>query len=182
VKHPFRWIALAVGVGVAVLAVVLALSIGNEPRQDALTSRLLGRRSPEFAVTMLKDGKHLTSADLAGKTVIVNFWNGWCLPCQQELPALTSWYARHKDDPDLAFIGIPRDDTAGAIRSAAKEQGVVWSAQQDDGAKAATLAFGTRGQPETYAISPDGVIVGSLYGPVTTQILDQMLARARGTS
>ena len=48
VKHPFRWIALAVGAGVCVLAVVLALTVSSDPHQDANTSRLVGKQAPAF--------------------------------------------------------------------------------------------------------------------------------------
>ena len=42
------------------------------------------------------------------------------------------------------------------------------------------LAFRTRGQPETYAITPDGMVAGALIGPATTHSLNTMLAAARG--
>ena len=38
-------------------------------------------------------------ADIAGKSAIVNFWNSWCIPCQEEEPLLKQFYAAHKDDP-----------------------------------------------------------------------------------
>jgi hypothetical protein len=44
----------------------------------------------------------------------------------------------------------------------------------------AALAFGTRGQPETFAISPDGLIVGYQFGPSSVDDLDTLLAAARG--
>jgi hypothetical protein len=50
----------------------------------------------------------------------------------------------------------------------------------DPGAKAA-LDFGTRGQPETYAIGPDGVVAASIFGPATADVLDRMTATAQGT-
>ena len=49
----------------------------------------------------------------------------------------------------------------------------------DPGGKA-SLAFGTRGQPETFAISPDGVIVGYQFGPSSVDDLEQLLSAARG--
>ena len=45
-KHPFRWIALGVGVLVAVLAVILAVNVSTDPRADFNTSRLLGKAAP----------------------------------------------------------------------------------------------------------------------------------------
>lgn len=178
-RHPLRWATLAVGVLVAALAVVLAVNVGTDPRADLDTSRLVGKPAPELALTRL-DGTRVTNADLAGKTVIVNFWNSWCIPCDEELPVLREWYDRHRDDPDVALLGIPRDDAARSIRDAIEHDGVEWSVAQDDGARAATLAFGTRGQPETFVIGPQGDVLGSLYGPATSKVLDRMLAAGQG--
>ena len=173
-KHPFRWVALAAGVGVVTFSVILAVNVDTDPRAELNTSRLLGRPAPEVSLTRF-DGTRLTSADLVGKTVIVNFWNSWCLPCREEEPALKQWYADHVGDDSVLMIGIPRDDDAAAIRSWAGRHGMEWSVANDRGAQAATLAFATRGQPETFAISPDGVIVASMIGPVTPALLDRMM-------
>ena len=177
-KHPFRWIALAVGVAVAALAVILAVNVSTDPRADFNTSRLLGKPAPAFTLTDLS-GKKVTSADLAGKTVIVNFWNSWCFPCKGELPQLQRWYTAHRDDPDVMLVGIPRDDTASEIRRAAREDGVVWTVANDRGAEAATLDYATRGQPETFAISPTGVVIASYIGPIDAKVLNTMAAYGR---
>jgi cytochrome c biogenesis protein CcmG/thiol:disulfide interchange protein DsbE len=178
VKHPARWIALAVGVVLVAFAVVLATQVGNDPRKDAKESHLSGHAVPKFAVETL-DGETLTSRDLAGKAVIVNFWNSWCPPCQQEHPALTEFYARHNDDQNFALVGIVRDDTKAATERWIKKHGDDWTIATDPGGKAA-LAFATRGQPETFAISPDGVIVGYQFGPSSVDDLEQLLSAARG--
>ena len=34
------------------------------------------------------DGKPMTLADRAGKTVLLNLWATWCFPCREEMPAL----------------------------------------------------------------------------------------------
>lgn len=35
-------------------------------------------------------GKEIDLANLAGKTVFVNFWATWCRPCIQEMPSIAS--------------------------------------------------------------------------------------------
>ena len=47
----------------------------------------------------------------------MNFWNSWCIPCRQEEPALQTFYAAHRNEPDFAMVGIVRDDSAEPIRS-----------------------------------------------------------------
>jgi cytochrome c biogenesis protein CcmG/thiol:disulfide interchange protein DsbE len=178
VKHPFRWIALAVGAGVCVLAVVLALTVSTDPQEEANTSRLVGKHVPAFSVEGL-DGAPITSASLAGKTVLVNFWNSWCIPCREEHAALKSWYAAHHDDPSVVLLGIVREDSRKDVRAWVKDEAVTWPTAFDPGGKA-SLDFGTRGQPETYAIGPDGVVAASRFGPVTPALLDQMVAHAQG--
>lgn len=36
------------------------------------------------------DGKPMTLADRAGKTVLLNLWATWCFPCREEMPALNA--------------------------------------------------------------------------------------------
>lgn len=174
-----RWVVLGVGAVVAVLAVVLALTVEADPLADRQTSRLLGNAAPSIDLPTLH-GERIRSADLVGKSVIVNFWNSWCIPCRQEHPALVEFYRQHASDPDFVMIGIVRDDTRSAIKAYVRVEGVPYVVAFDPGSKAA-LDFGTRGQPETYAISPTGVIVGSQYGPSTIADLEKMLAAARGS-
>ncbi|HUF85297.1 MAG TPA: TlpA disulfide reductase family protein [Acidimicrobiia bacterium] len=171
-------IALGVGVAVAALAVVLALQVGDDQLQAQPRSELLGDAAPDFVVTTL-DGEEITLESLAGKAVIVNFWNSWCIPCKQEEPALKEFYEQHRDETDFALVGIVRDDTEAAARSAVDDRGIEWPMGVDRGGRAA-LDFGTRGQPETYAITPDGRVAGTQYGPATVDHLETLLAAARG--
>lgn len=178
-KHPFRWVALGVGVAVALLAVILAVNVGTDPRADFNTSRLLGKPAPNFELTRF-DGTKVTLADLAGKTVIVNFWNSWCLPCRDELPALQAWYAANQSDASVVMVGIPRDDSSSAIRDAARRDHMGWAVENDRGAQAATLAYATRGQPESFVINPSGIVVGSIIGPMLVRDLDRMARVGQG--
>ncbi len=177
-KHPARWVAGGVGVVVVALSVVLATQVGNDPRADAKQSQLAGREVPQFTVTTL-DGQRLSEDDLAGKATIVNFWNTWCIPCREEHPELVKFYERHADEPDFVMLGIVRDDTRSAVERWVRDKGDAWTVAMDASGDAA-LAFGTRGQPETFAISPDGLVVGYQLGPSSVRDLETLVAAARG--
>jgi cytochrome c biogenesis protein CcmG/thiol:disulfide interchange protein DsbE len=173
-----RWIALGAGVVVAALAVALALTVDSDPQAEARRSRLVGKEAPQFDLPTLDDGR-VSSEQLAGRVVIVNFWNSWCRPCHQEHPELMEFYERHRDDPDFAMVGIVREDSETAIQEYVEDEGVPYTVAFDPGG-AAALAWGTRGQPETYAITPDGVVAASLLGPGTVETFEAMLSEARG--
>lgn len=176
-----RWIAVVVGVVLIAVVSVFATQVGGDPASENQPSPLLGKDAPPFRLPPLDGSGDEVSLDaLRGKSVIVNFWNSWCIPCREEEPHLKGFYSAHADDPDVVMVGILRDDTVDAARRWADERGLDWTLVDDPGGSAA-LAYGTRGQPETYAISPDGVVVGSQLGPVrSTDDLEAMLAAARG--
>jgi cytochrome c biogenesis protein CcmG/thiol:disulfide interchange protein DsbE len=170
-----RWVALGCGVVFLGFAVVLATQVGSDPSYQG--GKVIDRPAPDIDLPTLAGGR-ITSADLRGKAVVVNFWNSWCIPCQKELPALKAFAAQHAADDDVVLLGIVRDDTEAAIRSYVTEQGIAWPVAFDPDAKAA-IDFGTTGQPETYAISKDGVVVAQQFGEVSVANLDAMLACAR---
>ncbi len=179
-KRPARTAATVVAAVVVPLLILLASQIGAGGG-GTRTSRLLGKPAPSFDLEVLDGGEHLSSADLAGTTYLVNFWNEWCLPCAEEHPALVEFHRRHAGDPSVRLIGILRDERSLAeVRRYVEREGVAWTVLLDPGGDAA-VAFGTTGQPETFAIGADGVVRAYQYGPSTVDRLEEMLRAAGGT-
>ena len=174
-KHRVRWIAVAVGAVVVCLGVLLAL---NKPAEKSV-GRLVQEKAtmPEFTLTKL-DGSKLDSEDLQGKTVVVNFWNTWCIPCQREEPVLKEFYEQYKDDPGVEFIGIVRQDDESTVRDYVADKGIDWTIVFDPNGEAA-IDFGTTGQPETYVFSPDGVAVCGTLGISDLASLETWVQAAR---
>jgi cytochrome c biogenesis protein CcmG, thiol:disulfide interchange protein DsbE len=175
-KRPARVIALGVGVVLVGFAVLLASQVNASPAYKG--ANLLDKPVPTFDLPALNGTGRVSSGDLQGKVVLVNFWNSWCIPCQQEHAALSTFYASHFHDPDFEMIGIVRDDTTAAARAWVAEHHDGWQFATDPNGQA-TLGFGTTGQPESYMIAPNGIVVGLFRSAVTVGDLEEMLSVAR---
>ena len=164
-----RWVI--VPIVLVPLTAVLFVGFGRDP--NAIPSPLIGKPMPSFTLTAL-DGSTVSSADLVGKPLIVNFWASWCRPCVQEHPVLLDTARRYGDR--LTIVGILYDDTAqGAAGFLARYGAGGWADLQDPGGGTA-VSFGVTGPPETYFIDPGGVVRGKQFGPVTADVVARQLA------
>src|SRR6478672_7138864 len=54
----------------------------------------IGSSLPDFSVKDLR-GHPLSSADLRGKVVLIDFWATWCQPCKKEMPGYQTLVDRY---------------------------------------------------------------------------------------
>jgi thiol-disulfide isomerase/thioredoxin len=177
-RRPVASAVVAATVLCALLVVMLISRIGQSAEFDPVA--VLGRPVPADRMQLIGGGE-VDLTGLRGHAVVVNFWNSWCQPCQAEAPALAAFYARHAQDSDFRMVGIVHDDSTSAATSWARTHAMDWQLALDPDSHAA-LDFGTTGQPETYAISPAGVIVAKRAGASSIDDLERLLAMARGTT
>jgi thiol-disulfide isomerase/thioredoxin len=114
-------------------------------------------------------GKALTLEHWRGRTVLLNLWATWCVPCRKEMPALDALQQR-LGGPRFEVVTV-NIDTRDADKPKAwlKEAGVQKLAYFADPTarvfqdlKAVGRAFG---MPTTLLIDPQGCEIGTIAGP-----------------
>ena len=157
--------ALAGGL-VAVLLAAMGWGIAHPALRPA--GVLVGSPAPDLVVTSLA-GERIRLSTLRGRPVVLNFWASWCPPCRQEAAALDAAALRHGNS--VWFLGVDIQDTVSA--AAAYERQVNDPYPVGPAAEGGAADYGVTSPPETFFITPTGVVAAHVIGPVD----DASLAR-----
>ncbi len=114
-------------------------------------------------------GKQLTLAHWRGRTVLLNLWATWCVPCRKEMPTLDA-LQRKLGGPDFEVVAVNIDTRdPDKTRAFLKQIGVEKLAYYADpeaktfqDLKAIGRAFG---MPTTLLVDPHGCELGTIAGP-----------------
>lgn len=147
------------------------------------------REAPvDFAGT-LDTGEGLSSDDVRGRVVIVNFWYAACPPCREEAPDLEAIRVRF-EDAEVTMIGVNVRDTADVSLRFARDFGVGYPSIVDSGDNAVQLAFADgslppNSVPTTLVLDREGRVAarlsGLIDGPgIVSDIVDELLAETGG--
>ncbi len=129
-------------------------------------------------------GGDVSSADLAGQVVLVNFWYASCGPCRTEAPDLNELHEDYAGD-DVAFVGVNTRDDAATALSFTEKYGVAYPSILDVGDNAVTLAFATPAPPTTtpttYLLDAEGRVAARFTSAiqstsVVAAMIDDLLA------
>ena len=166
----------AVLVVVAIVGFLVVVLATREPAANRVAeSPLVGRAAPAVIGTTL-EGDTYDLADHAGQWVLVNFFATWCAPCRQEHDDLVAFHQSHGDLDDAEVVSVVFSDDIGDARRFFDENGAPFPVIVSDEGDIA-LDYGVAKVPESYLVSPDGVIVAKIIGGVTAEGLDDLLAR-----
>ncbi|CAN7314254.1 TlpA disulfide reductase family protein [Rhizobium sp. LjRoot30] len=115
------------------------------------------------------EGQDLTLDSFGGKTVLLNLWATWCVPCREEMPALNTLQKElgsdkfevvavnidtGDDEKPKTFLDETGVDKLGFYRDSSMG---VFNALKKEG-----LAFGL---PVTLLVDDKGCLIGSMNGP-----------------
>jgi thiol-disulfide isomerase/thioredoxin len=135
--------------------------------------------APDFRLTTLA-GEYLQSDELAGKTVLLDFWGTWCPPCRAATPELVKLQKKYSADPVL-LIGISSDPPADEqkVRDYVAEYRMLWP-QNIDVTRKVHTAFEVRTFPTYIVLDGDGIIRERVqgWGPATIGRLETAIRKS----
>ena len=147
-----------------VLAVFFYRGLYLNPGQ--VDSPLIGKCAPAFSLPDLENpAATVGTADLEGRTTLLNVWATWCVECRHE----------HQFLLDLAASGVPiyglnwKDERDAALRWL-ETLGDPYVASAEDPIGDVAIDYGVYGAPETFLIGPDLTVLQKHLGPMTPAI------------
>jgi cytochrome c biogenesis protein CcmG/thiol:disulfide interchange protein DsbE len=156
-------IAVSIGLAVTLAAFVIA---GKAPKP---------RSAPPLPSQSIA-GPSVSIASLRGQPVLINFFASWCVPCQQEAPALARFAAGPAGRGHL--IGVDTGDTSVTdARRFVARYGWQFSVLDDANGRTAD-DYELTGLPTTYVVDADGRIVRKLLGAQSAASLTAALKAA----
>ncbi len=134
----------------------------------------IGSRLPEFSVKDLQ-GRQVSSADLRGKVVLIDFWATWCGPCKKEMPGYQQLLDRY-GDRGFAVIGFKFDtmkDTEDPVQFAKKLRVRYPLAVATDAVR--QKFGGIEGLPTTLVYDRNGILRQKVIGFEYTSTFEEYL-------
>jgi thiol-disulfide isomerase/thioredoxin len=141
------------------------------PQEKAIARGGIGSSLPEFSVKDLR-GHAISSTDLRGKVVLLDFWATWCQPCKKEIPGYQKLLDKY-GPRGFAVIGFKFDtmmDTEDPL-SFAKKIGVRYPlAVAADDLK--QKFGGIEGLPTTMLYDRQGILRKKIIGFEYTDVIE----------
>jgi thiol-disulfide isomerase/thioredoxin len=115
-----------------------------------------------------ESGGTISSRELLGEVIVVNFWYAGCAPCRAEAPVLEEAF-EDSASTGVAFVGVNVRDQAETAQTFNAEFGVTYSSIIDTNGQA-QLAFATNVPPNAVPTT----LVLDRQGRVAARILGQL--------
>lgn len=111
--------------------------------------------APDFSFSTLA-GEFVSSDDLRGKVVLIDFWATWCGPCVHATPGLARLQKKYKDEP-VVILGISADRDQSAWKAFIEKHRLEWAHFYDDRRMMANR-FVVNGYPTYIILDHEGII------------------------
>lgn len=112
--------------------------------------------APDFSI-VTSEGEHISSEDLLGKVVVLDFWGTWCPPCVESIPSLRSLHKKFSKEPSFMLIGVSSDSDEETWSSFIAKEKMIWP-QYLDRKREIQRKFGVRAFPTYIVIDHEGIV------------------------
>jgi cytochrome c biogenesis protein CcmG, thiol:disulfide interchange protein DsbE len=157
-----------IAIAVLILAAVVYGLFRPAP-EDAARARPIA-----FDLPLLTGGGSLSSDDLEGRIVVLNFWASWCAPCTREMPMLERTWQKYSDR-GVTIVGIDVRDAPPDARAFVNEFDITYPIVRDE-EEILVQRLGADPLPQTFFVGRDGHLVGNeVLGEMTEEELTARL-------
>jgi cytochrome c biogenesis protein CcmG/thiol:disulfide interchange protein DsbE len=156
------WVQLLIWGSVLLLLGVVAIQL-NKAQEGTVQ---VGEKAPDFVLTTF-DEDEISSEQLLGKVVVLNFWASWCKPCEVEAADLQTAWEMYEPGGEVVFLGVDYIDTDNEAMAYMERFGITYPNGHDLGTRI-SQAFRSIGVPETYIIDQEGMLTFVKIGPFTS--------------
>lgn len=153
------------------LAVFLYRGLSMDPA--ARDSALIGKPLPAFSLERLDAPEiQVTREQLLGEVFLINVWGSWCPACYQEHDQII-----RLAEMGVPIIGLNYKDTRPLAFQYLTRLGNPYRMNlfEPDGMRALAFNLGVYGAPETFLVDAEGVVRYHLAGPITPQLVDEVI-------
>lgn len=173
------WLVAALTLGGCVGPAAQGPLPADAQRTGAPQGTRVGQLAPAFDLPR-PDGANLRLTDLRGKTVLINFWASWCVPCRQEMPQLEAVH-RSQGSRDVVVLGINSGEPPSVASAFARDLGITFTIVLDqDGI--VTVAYEALGLPVSYFVDRDGVLRDRYHGEMTRSEMEARLDKTHAAA
>jgi cytochrome c biogenesis protein CcmG/thiol:disulfide interchange protein DsbE len=149
----------------------------RDPR--LVPSPLIGKAAPAFDLPTLEgQPPRMTTADLKGAPVLVNFFASWCVECQVEHPYLMQL----GQSGQVRLLGIDYKDAESDLRPWLMHKGNPYGTILSDLEGRAGIDWGVYGVPETFVLDARGNIIYKQVGAMTPEAWAQIQTMLKASS
>lgn len=135
--------------------------------------------APKVTFTTL-DGRKISTEDLRGKVVMVNFWATSCATCIKEMPQMVETYNKYKNR-GLTFVAVAMSyDAPNYVVNFAETRKLPFDVAYDASGDAAQAFGDVKLTPTTFLIDKKGNIIKRYVGEPEFAALDQLLDKELG--
>ncbi len=103
------------------------------------------------------EGNEFSLRNFENKVLFINYWATWCNPCLAEMPSMAELYEQYKENDNIVFLYLSKEDTDTIIDYIPKDDSLgqlpIYKVVTDDD------LFSTRGIPTTFIVNRNGEIV-----------------------
>jgi cytochrome c biogenesis protein CcmG, thiol:disulfide interchange protein DsbE len=148
----------------AFFAVIAAFVLGLRHDPSHITSTLIDKPLPPFALLAVRNNQGLSSADFKGEPMLLNVFASWCVSCRVEHGLLLQLKSQ-----GVTIQGLDWKDEAADAARYLVDNGDPYIKAGNDKSGRTGIDLGVAGVPETFVVDAKGRVRYKIIGPIAAE-------------